>query len=140
MITPSQIDSLLIALGVALVLAIAVFVINRMYKSRLKADKTIDQQKKVDQERFRTAVWASAVISAVRTETKDQEHIRVDLMLDVEAPDEVRYPAKTTWWVDPDYVHLLRPGEIVQIRIDRQDGMRIYPNVEWAEPIGWEES
>ena len=134
----AQLESLVIALIVALVLGIAALVVNRIYKSKLRASNTVDIQKEADKEGFRTAIWASAVIVAAHPTEHDSGHARVELMLEVEGPDETRYPARATWWVDPNYLHLLRPGESVQIKIDKQDAMRIYPNVDWAEPLGWE--
>lgn len=133
----AQIGSLLIVLSVALVLGIAALVVNRIYRTKQRNSNTVSQKQSVDREGFRTAIWASAVIVAAHPTEHDARHARVELMLEVEGPDGTRYPAKTTWWVDPNYLHLLRPGETVQIKIDRQDGMRIYPNVEWAEPLEW---
>ncbi len=135
-------ETVTFALITALVLAIAVILVYIFYRNRQRSERLALQQKSSLRERFRAALWSSAVVTAsssLAAQEGGRGKVQVRLELDVETPDGQRYPARANWWVDPDYLSLLRPGESVLIRIDRQDGMRIYPNVEWAEPYEWGE-
>ncbi len=123
-------------------LVIAVAVVYVFYRSRQQSAALAIQQKKELEERFRNAVWSSAVVTAsssMAVQEAGREKVQVHLELDVETPEGQRYPARAAWWVDPEYLGLLRPGESVLIRIDPLDGMRIYPNVDWAQPLEWGE-
>lgn len=135
-------DTVVFSLIAALVLVIAVAVVYVFYRSRRQSESLALQRKMELEERFRNAVWSSAVITAsssmtVQNMRRDKVQVRLDL--EVESPQGQRYPAKTVWWVDPEYLGMLRPGESVLIRIDPQDGMHIYPNVDWAQPLEWGE-
>lgn len=134
--------SILITLFAALLLIVAAAVIYFVYQGKQKAGSELRQRIESGQERYKSALWASAVITASSSMIKDRtgkDKVRVELGLEVEPPEGEPYPAKTIWWVEPNFLHLLRPGESVLIKIDRLDGMRIYPNVDWAEPFEWGE-
>lgn len=135
-------DPVAFSLIAALVLVIAVALVYIFYRNRQRSENLARQQKITQRERFRNAVWSSAVViasSSMAGQEKNRGKALVRLELDVETPEGQRYPARANWWVASDYLHLLRPGESVLVRIDQQDGMRIYPNVEWAEPYEWGE-
>jgi uncharacterized membrane protein len=135
-------DTVVFSLITALVLVIAVAVVYYFYRSRQRSTSLAHQQKLGLEERFRNAVWSSAVVIAstsMAAAESGREKVRVSLELEVETPEGRRYPVKTTWWVDPGYLGMLRPGESVLIRIDQQDAMRVYPNVDWAQPLEWDQ-
>lgn len=141
--TQTLADTVVFSLIAALVLVIAVAVVYVFYRNRQRSAALALQQKREMEERYRNAVWSSAVVTASSSMTVQEmgrEKVQVRLELDVETPDGQRYPARAAWWVDPEYLNLLRPGENVLIRIDPHDGMRIYPNVDWAQPLEWDES
>jgi len=137
----AQIDTLLIIILIAAVLLIGVTIVYTIYKNQQRRDQAGLEEMTAAMERFRSAIWSYAVVIASTSmqvvHKAGADKVRVRLELDVETPTGERYPAKSTWWVDPDHLHLLRPGETVAIRIDQQDGMRIYPNVDWAAPPEW---
>lgn len=139
-----QFETLLVVVVIAAVLVIAVTVVYMIYKNRLRSTRALLQHQAAAEARFREAVWSYALVIASTsmqvTRKAGADKVRVQLELDVETPAGERYPAKSTWWVDPDHLRLLRPGETVAIRIDQEDGMRIYPNVDWAAPSEWGEA
>lgn len=140
MTNATSFDTFIAMLLVALLLIVAAVVVYFVYKRRRQTDNVASQRRGAELERFRTAVWASAIVNAsssMSAEGRGNEKVRVELNLEVAPPEGERYPVKSTWWVDPNYLHWLRPGDSVAIKIDRLDGMRVYPNVEWAEPIEW---
>jgi hypothetical protein len=132
----------LILLFIALALAALAAIFYLIYVSRQRAAKVVDQRKLNLKERYLSALWGSAVVissSSMDINGPSADEVQVKLTLDVETPKGDRYPAKATWTVDPNFLHFLRPGETIPIRIDSLDGMRIYPNVDWAESLEWEE-
>lgn len=133
-------DTVVFSLIAALVLAVAVAAVYYFYRSKQRGETLTMQREAELKERFRGAIWSSAVViasSSMTAQENGRKKVRVQLELMVETPEGRRYPAKTAWWVDPGYLGMLRPGESVLIRIDPQDAMRIYPNVDWAEPLEW---
>ena len=138
----TNLESALIILVVALGLVAAVAVVYLLYQKWQRRDETARRHRSVVAERYRKAIWASAVVvtsTSMAAGGLANEKVRVDLKLDVVPPEGERYPVRTAWWVDPEYLQRLRPGETVLIKIDRMDGMRIYPNEDWAEPLEWGE-
>ena len=127
-----------VLLFIALALAAFVVIVYLIYISRQRTKSASDLRKMDFRQRYLTAFWGSAtVISAKRRDEPEpnEGNVLVDLQMEVETPEGNRYPVKTTWSVDSNFLHHLRPGETVSIKIDRLDGMRIYPNEDWAEPL-----
>lgn len=87
------------------------------------------------------AVWSSATVASLRNRPAPgagERRVRVDLRLQVQAPDGSVYPATPSWYVDVDALANLQPGASLSVKIDADDPSIIYPNADWAEIWPWD--
>jgi hypothetical protein len=86
--------------------------------------------------RAERAVWSSATVASLRNRPAPgtgERRVRVDLRLQVKAPDGTLYAATPSWFVDVDALANLQPGASLSVKIDAEDPAVIYPNAPWAE-------
>ena len=82
------------------------------------------------------AVWAGATVIDARSQKiglYGADHVRVELRLEVNAPDGSTYTAKTVWTADPMMLSQLQPGASISVKIDSDDPNVVYPNMGGVE-------
>lgn len=108
-----------------------------MRKTTKQALAAIERERDVDA-RIRSASYAqAAVLSVTNSAAIGQGEVKVDLRLEVQPVGAASYQTSTSWLIELPFLSQVQPGQMLQVRIDRDDPNLIYPGAEWAKLWTW---
>lgn len=88
--------------------------------------------------RIRSASYAQAMVLGVKNSvTIGYSEIKVDLRLEVRPPGAASYQTSASWLIELALLPQVQPGQLLQVRIDRDDPNLIYPGADWAKLWPW---
>ncbi|MBX7044800.1 MAG: hypothetical protein K1X86_03095 [Ignavibacteria bacterium] len=117
-----------VAIIAILVFSAFLIAIIRIFTRESKEKKEIQNKLAEYDERFRRAVFASAVIiSITRSAAIGRSEMRVDIRLEVKPTDGEPYSQSVSWMMDVSELSYLKQGETIQVKIDADDSAMVYP-------------
>jgi hypothetical protein len=130
---------ILVAVGViSFALVLALIFARLMRKTTGRAHEAQERQLEHDQRR-RQASYAQATVLGVSSSTAiGLSEVKVDLRLEVQPVGISSYNSETTWLVELAWLAMVQPGKTIQVRIDSDDPLKIYPGADWAKLWLWD--
>lgn len=117
-----------VAIIAILVFSAFLIAIIRIFTRESKEKKEIQNKLAEYDEKFRRAVFASAVIiSITRSAAIGRSEMRVDLRLEVKPQEGEPYSQSVSWMMDVSELSYLKQGETIQVKIDADDSAMVYP-------------
>ncbi|MBS1514554.1 MAG: hypothetical protein JSS63_05960 [Bacteroidetes bacterium] len=117
-----------VAIIAILVFSAFLIAIIRIFTRESKEKKEIQNKLAEYDEKFRRAVFASAVIiSIIRSAAIGRSEMRVDLRLEVKPQEGESYSQSVSWMMDVSELSYLKQGETIQVKIDADDSAMVYP-------------
>lgn len=129
---------ILVVGGVISFALILAFIFARLRRKTTEQAREAQKRLRQYEQRLRQASYGRAtVLEVYNSAAIGLSEVKVDLRLEVQAPNGTSYISDTSWLVELAWLTQVQPGSTLQVRIDQNDPLQIYPGADWAKLWLW---